>query len=290
MPLTLTDLENELVLSRISHFLHVSPAAITPNDLETVMQSGVSAEYAYALLLFSLCGFDMDQSAHRMLFQTYFLPMVKCLDPELIQKDAYMRLRFPQTRQEGWQYEQCRYAPCEAFVRDDFTLLPSGRLIPAIGFFRQEVFYPAVKQNGRIWMSVTPNEINTMRAPLSRAQGHVLTYGLGLGYFAYHAALKSDVASVTIVDHDADAISLFQRHLLMQFPHSQKITLICDDAFSYAEKHMAKGHFDMVFTDLWHDVEDGIPLYLRMKALEHLLPKAKHEYWIEKSLRCYLTE
>ena len=56
------------------------------------------------------------------------------------------------------------------------------------------------------------------------------------------------------------------------------------DAFDFAPKHLPA--YDVVFTDLWHDVSDGLPLYQRMKALE--VPGVKSLYWIEQTLRCYL--
>ena len=45
-------------------------------------------------------------------------------------------------------------------------------------------------------------------------------------------------------------------------------------------------NFDTVFTDLWHDAGDGLPLYRRMKALE--VPGPRYFYWIEKTVRAYL--
>lgn len=71
-------------------------------------------------------------------------------------------------------------------------------------------------------MSVTPNEIETMRAPIARAHGRVLTFGLGIGYFAFMAASKADVESVTVVEREAAVIRLFTRLLLPQFPCAQK--------------------------------------------------------------------
>jgi hypothetical protein len=49
---------------------------------------------------------------------------------------------------------------------------------------------------------------------------------------------------------------------------------------------MPHADFDTVFTDLWHDVADGIPLYQRMKALE--TPGPHYLYWIEKTLQVYM--
>ena len=50
---------------------------------------------------------------------------------------------------------------------------------------------------------------------------------------------------------------------------------------------MSKGKYDFVFTDLWHDVSDGIDMYLKMKKYEKQSP-ILFSYWIEKSILCYL--
>jgi hypothetical protein len=52
--------------------------------------------------------------------------------------------------------------------------------------------FPALLENDRIWMTITPNEIEIMIKPVDEAFGHVLTYGLGLGYYAYMVSKKLD--------------------------------------------------------------------------------------------------
>ena len=54
------------------------------------------------------------------------------------------------------------------------------------------------------------------------------------------------------------------------------------------QKHMIPGKYDFVFTDLWHDVSDGIDMYLKMKEYEKQSPDSVFTYWIEKSILCYL--
>ena len=52
----------------------------------------------------------------------------------------------------------------------------------------------------------------------------------------------------------------------------------------YAEKHMRNNRYDYVFTDLWHDVSDGVDLYVKMKKYEGVCQKATFDYWIEDSI------
>jgi spermidine synthase len=145
--------------------------------------------------------------------------------------------------------------------------------------------FPAVLEDARIWMTITPNEIETMKEPVEQAFGH---YGLGLGYYAYMVSEKANVESVTIVEANEDVIHLFTQYILPQFKNAQKIKVIKADALEYARKRMSKGNYDFVFTDLWHDVSDGKDMYLKMKKFEKLTPNTVFTYWIEKSILCYL--
>ena len=144
--------------------------------------------------------------------------------------------------------------------------------------------FDAVLQNDREWMSITPNEINTMRSVIEEASGNVLTYGLGLGYFAYMCSIKPEVASVTVVEKDPSVIALFQKEILPQFKQKDKIRVIKADAFEYAAA--VKEEYDLTFADLWHDVQDGIPCYTELKKIE----RGKTRYWIEKTMQYYMKE
>ena len=59
------------------------------------------------------------------------------------------------------------------------------------------------------------------------------------------------------------------------------------DAFAYA-KTMDQERFDCAYVDIWHDVLDGVNMYLRMKRLEHCSPGTKFLYWIEPSMLAWL--
>ena len=83
-------------------------------------------------------------------------------------------------------------------------------------------------------------------------------------------------------------IDLFRRCLLPRFPRWDCLRIVQADAFDYAARTAPHEGYDCIFTDLWHDVGDGLPLYRRMKALE--VPGPRYFYWIEKTLRAYLPQ
>ena len=281
---------NAEILYRVGAFLNGNPAWIQEEEVRCLVEDcGVVEGEAYRLLLAAAMGLDVaGRSRDRALYAAYFPGMVRRLEPRIYQEDSYLRhVRIVPAREGRWEWDWRCYAPYEAFVRDDFAVLPDGRVFPRLGYFSQEFRYPAVLEDGREWMLITPNEMETMRPAIRAAQGKVLTLGLGMGYYAYHVCEKETVHSLTVVERDPAAIALFTRYILPQFPHGEKLRLVEGDAFAYVREHLAEGGFDVVFTDLWHDVSDGLPLYRRMKALEGLSPGSRFLYWIEPTLRCY---
>ncbi len=281
--------DNIRVFHNLSVFLNYEPRYITADIMRELTEDcAMSKEDAYALLLASAAGFDVGGN-DRALFDRYFSHMVHHCSKEAFTSDPYLQtISFPTQACGDWTFATATYTPYEAFVYDDPMTVFDGRVIPQIGFFDLAFPYPAVLQNGREWMTVTPNEINTMKSPIEAARGHVLTFGLGLGYFAFMAGRKAEVTHVTVVERDPQVIRLFREHILPQFPCRDKIELIEADALKFAKHEMAKGDYNMVFADVWHDPSDGVEPYLYLKSCEKHLPGADYHYWIEKTLQLYL--
>ena len=281
---------NGRIVSLVSMFLNFTPRAITKAILDEVsVECALSRDRAYAECMAAALDVGSDRS-EREFIGRYFVPMVRELDPAVFESDPYYRsIRIPEGKRGNWEFRSMELVPCEAFVCNDFLVTGDGRLIPQLGFFGRTYRYPAVLENGREWMTLMPNETVTTLPAVEKAHGKVLTYGLGLGYFVFHAVCKEDVSSVTVVEKSPDVIALFREFLLPQFPHPEKIRIVCEDAFSYAVNTAPSEKYDFVFADIWHDVGDGRELYLRFKELEPLSPKTEYTYWLEDSIRCYLA-
>lgn len=278
---------NLQALELMSGYLTQHPRFITERDVEAVAACGVTREEAVVQLLCAACGLDARRPLDRRMIEYYVRPSLERLDPAPLRENPYMRhIRFPQARQGRWEMTHMAYEPYELFVRDDLLCLPDGREIPQLGYFAERFAYPAVLEGGREWMTVTPNEVATMAPALAQVRGRVAVMGLGLGYFAFMASESPDVRAVTVIERDADVIALFERHILPQLAHRDKLRLVRTDAFEFAQAGL--GGFDCAFVDLWHDVSDGAPMYLRMKALEARSPGTRFFYWIETSIRCFL--
>lgn len=282
---------NSEILRLVSLLLNVAPDAIDLDGVREIAAStGSSLSRAYAEYLALLCGLD-TVGQDRAFFQNYFLPMIHEQSTDRYTSDLYYRhISIPHIKSGNWELTHRTIVPGEAFVCDDFLVTDDLCMIPQIGFFTQQFVFPAVLENGTEWMTLMPNEMVTTDHAVQQAHGRVLTYGLGLGYFAYLAAEKDSVSAVTVVELSQDVIDLFRTYILPQFPHKEKITLVCRDAFDFASHEMTAGRYDFVFTDIWHDVGDGKEMYLRMKSFEKRCPGTEFAYWLEKSIRCYLDD
>lgn len=279
--------DNERLLTLISEYLAFAPNAIRAEDVRALTREGLSPGEAYLRLLAARCGLDMTKAEDARLCRDYFPRMVRQHDPAVYEKDAYFRAVKPligKCSAIDLVYEQIE--PMELFVADDFQVDDEGRILPQLGWFDHAFDFPAIREDGQVWMTVTPNEINTIQPAVRQSRGRILTYGLGLGYYAFHCLLSDEVESVTVAERNPAVIELFRNHLLPFFPRKDKLHIIQADAFDYAANVMPGEGFDTVFTDLWRDVTDGVPLYQRMKALE--TPGPRYLYWIENTLKLYL--
>lgn len=282
--------DNYRVFALLSNYLNHEPDFIEKEEIEEIVKSGVSYEYAFSVILAAGFGLDIvDNANDREFFNHYFTKMFHKLDENKYYRNPYYKsIKIPTVKFGNSELKYEKFVPFEGFVCDDIVNTKEGRQIPQIGFFDTEFSFPAILENNRIWMTITPNEIETMQEAVEKAFGNVLTFGLGLGYYAYMVSEKDNVDSVTVVEINDDVISLFKKYILPQFKNAEKIKIIKADAFEYAQQHLSGGAYHYVFTDLWHDVSDGIDMYLRMKKYESYSPNTVFAYWIEKTILCYL--
>jgi len=275
--------KNLLVFSQIASYINNAPCTITKDMIEEITGGEKSlVNDSYAMFLSNV--FTDDDKLANELLREYYVRSVKMLDEKKYKENPYYKhIIIPEKQIGKWTLGYQSYAPYEAFIRDD--IIRDGYTeIPCIGYFDKKFTFPTVFENGIEWMAIKPNEIETMTDPIKNAQGSVLVYGLGLGYFAYMISLKDNVSDITITERDENVINLFNEYILPQFENKDKIKIVQSDAFAFAEKEMSKKKYDYVFVDLWHDVSDGTELYIKMKKLENKLKGAKFSYWIEKSI------
>lgn len=182
--------------------MNLAPDYISKEEIEEIAKIGVTYEYAFSVILAAAFELDIiDDPSHKELFNNYFTKMIHHLDiSEYTNNPYYKNIKIPKAKIGKSELKYEKFKPFEGFVCNDIVVTKEGRQIPQIGFFDQEFYFPAMLENKRIWMTITPNEIETMKEPIQKSSGHVLTYGLGLGYYAYMVSEKEQVNSVTVVE------------------------------------------------------------------------------------------
>lgn len=269
-----------------SSYLQNFPEIITKEMIDELTRgTDIGKEEAIAALISEIFGLNDSRTDDRRLIRDYIRPSVKLLDAKRYTSNKYYKnIKIENTKIGAWELKWESYPPYRAVICDDIKINSDYSEIAPLGFFDEEFFFPAVLEDGNEWMTLTPVDLDTSDEAIEKAHGRVVTFGLGLGYYAYMVSEKEDVESITVVEKSEDVIKLFSQYILPQFTHPEKVKIISDDAFSYAEKIMPKMNYDFAFVDTWRDASDGAPMYARMKKLEHYSPKTEFSYWIENFL------
>lgn len=215
------------------------------------------------------------------------LPHIRRFPKEAVTGNPYFQHVHPRPGKAGpFRLGQSDYLPFECW-QAYHTYDPADPFFHAeAGFFDQQVQFPVLFEENRVWMSIVMSEIDSMRDGIREARGRVITYGLGLGYYAYMAAEKPEVESVTAVELDPRVIRLFREHILPQFPHPEKIHIIEGDAFAFLQTQ-EDGAYDYGYADFWAGTEDGFLLYLQFLPLAERFQKTRFGYWIESCFQDY---
>jgi hypothetical protein len=269
-----------------SQYLERYPEIITKEMIDTLTEDGsITRKEAIVALLSEIFALDFDNAEDRKIIRDYLTPSVRILDAKKYENNPYYKnIPLDDIKDGTWEIKNESYEPYRGVICHDMIMSDGFVEIPPLGFFTEKFSFPAILENGNEWMTLTPVDLDTCDEAINAAHGNVVTFGLGLGYYAYMASEKAEVESVTVVDLSADVIHLFETHILPKMPNGHKIKIVNMDAFKYAEEVMPGEKFDLAFVDTWRDASDGAPMYLKMKALEHLCPKTRYMYWIENFL------
>lgn len=288
----LSEIKDRLYLQNVDEDWLMSPetsprdtfmARVTDLAFGDVVEEAVTSLYENkeALLPYSDLTEAKDPSRLYDLMMETVMEQLTCQDRSTVKKNPYYeRIHISSDKENCIALTTADYLPYEFFQTFHRYKKENPFLYGEAGFFKERMTFPVILENNRVWMSVVPSEIRSMEKDIEAAKGKVITYGLGLGYYAFMASEKEEVESVTVVEMNRDVISLFKRNILPQFPNKEKIRIIEADAFAFIEKQ-EDGSYDTAFSDFWSGVDDGLDLYLRFMAKTARFAKTKHSYWIE---------
>ena len=177
---------------------------------------------------------DTDSEEDMEIFKTRIIPSFKEIDiNKYLNNPYYKNIKIRNIVDGEYSLVNDHYVPYEIFAYQDMEVNPNFEEINSLSFFKSDFFFPAINYRNTTWMSITPNEIETMQKAVNEAYGVVTVYGLGLGYFPYMISLKESVKEIIIIEKDKKIVTLFKKYLLPQFQNKEKITIIENDAFNY---------------------------------------------------------
>ena len=258
---------------------------IDPNEVNQYIKEGWSENEAILNILYDYLGLNKDDKGNQEVMEKYVLNNLKRLNPNDYLNNPYVKAIKDSGKNKKYTLKYINYYPYQLFAYDDIKM-QGYEEFSQIGYFVSKFPYLALTEGNNIWMSLNPNEIETMKPFINKGKGHALVLGLGMGYVPYMLSLKKEVKSITIIEKDQDVIELFNKLIWPKFVNKEKIKIIKDDAIKYVEKNH---QYDYIFADLWHDPEDGLPLFVSLKRINKDI-----DCWLNTSMyallrRCMIT-
>ncbi len=237
---------------------------------------------------------DLDNNDELFFYEKYFKDLIVKLNIDDYRNNPYAKRINGLTFKEGkFAFKELSFKPKHLIPFDDIKIDPSNYLErSSVGYFEEEYNYPALLENNTVWMSLDPDEINTMKPYIEKMHGDILIFGLGMGYFPYMSSFNKNVKSITIIEKDINIVNIFNKYISPKLDNPIPFKIINEDAFLYIKNHDMK-KFDSSFMDIWHNAEDGLPLFIKFKQLLKEYQGDTY-YWLHKSLlamyrRCLLT-
>jgi hypothetical protein len=102
----------------------------------------------------------------------------------------------------------------------------------------------------RVWMSLSPVEIESLAPHISHMRGHVVIAGLGMGLALYNALLLPAVRRVTVLEHDPEVIALFDAITGPGWPASDRFAIEAADARAWRSPEPV----DYLYADIWDKI------------------------------------
>mgnify|MGYP003334069037 CR=1 FL=1 len=149
--------------------------------------------------------------------------------------------------------------PLAAVTREEWSLRKQRREMPVRGYFTGWQIMTdnwLLRQQDRIWMSLSPAELEGQAHHLYAARGRVLVGGLGLGALLYNLLLKPEVTEVVVVEKQREVIAIMQevwkRRSRAWAMRHRKMHLVEGNIFDYEDRRP----FDYGLIDIWPSVGD----------------------------------
>jgi hypothetical protein len=137
----------------------------------------------------------------------------------------------------------------------DWSVELDSRVKATSGYFRgvrPVQPFPVLRHKKKIWMSPTPQELESQMHIVAGMRGAVVIVGGGMGIAAYNAAMKKDVSAVSVIEVSGEVVALMTR-MVESWPKKArgKVSIIHADAFTLPP--LAS---DFLYCDIWELLGD----------------------------------
>jgi len=105
-------------------------------------------------------------------------------------------------------------------------------------------------RDNRVWMSLSPVEIESLAPHVAQMRGHVVIAGLGIGLALSNALLRPPVRRVTVLECDNEVIALFASISDCSWSRSDRFTIEQVDAREWR----SAAPVDFLYADIWDKV------------------------------------
>jgi len=139
--------------------------------------------------------------------------------------------------------------------------------------------YPVIvlTENGKVWMSDSQMEVESMSGAVEVARGDALIGGLGIGLLPTFLKDKRKIKSIDIIEKNKDVIDLVFCQIA-----SPRMNIIHSDIFDYLKTTDKK--YDFVQVDIWED------MYAPFEEIEQVRDLAKRCLKTDGIIFCWLQE
>lgn len=245
--------------------------------------------WGFSRKVYSECRYSVSENTDKLLIDEYNEFGLN-ISEILLPKETILNIPFNKNIDLTFLKKSSTYKPYiikkDKYEPSNYSIISSDmkEVFPLVRF-SENIELPMICEDNIGWMSPTLFEYETMKKPLAKAFGNVLTFGLGIGFFQYNCLCKENVSKITVIEKNKDVIRLFKENILPQFPRQDCIEIIEGDAFDYFNESFVE-QYDYTFVDIWRTEEDGAIIV--SKLLKQFNPynstKINIDFWIENNI------
>ena len=118
---------------------------------------------------------DLENEDELFFFEKYFQDLIVNLNPNDYINDPYAkRIKGLAFKEGKYELKELILKPQRLIPYDDIVIDSSNYLErSSVGYFNDEYRYPALMEKDVVWMSLDPDEINTMHPYINKMHGNI---------------------------------------------------------------------------------------------------------------------